>query len=162
MAFDGTFVRSLTWLLAVVHVIWGAALLAAAASWTVSAIRILPHMSSGTLHTNLPIVAMLAVTFAGPLLLLGLWLVALGRAIWRRDVAARTRVLWTHGVLLAPALLAVLVGIAELRAAERSAAHGGGLLGGIGLIPLVLGGALAALNIAALAAARYLLPSPGI
>ena len=66
----------------------------------------------------------------------------------------------THGLRLGPALLAVAVGIADLRAAERSAAHGGGLLGAIGLIPLILGGCLAILSASAVAATDSLLPSP--
>ena len=41
------------------------------------------------------------------------------------------------GFVIAAAL--ILHGLMALRAAERSAAHGGGLLGGYGLMPLALG-----------------------
>jgi hypothetical protein len=103
---------------------------------------------------------MFALTFAAPLASLGVWLLALARALWRRDLAVRGRLLWTHGLLLIPALAAVAFGIAALDAAERSAARGGGLLGGIGVIPLVLGGCLAVANMTAIVVAYYGLPVP--
>lgn len=45
----------------------------------------------------------------------------------------------THWAFLLIDVLLVAYGIFALRAAERSAARGGGLLGGIGLVPLGLG-----------------------
>jgi thiol:disulfide interchange protein len=139
--------------LAVVHTIFGFALLAVAGWWASATLRILPHMSTGTTLTNLPIVGMLALTFSAPLIALGVWMLALGRAVRRQDPGVRLRLLKTHSVLLVLSLAAMAVGIAELWAAERSAQHGGGLLGGIGLVPLGLGGCLAAVNVVALAGA---------
>jgi hypothetical protein len=48
--------------------------------------------------------------------------------------------------------------VSALQAAQRSAQRGGGLLGGLGLIPLVLGGFVGLLSAGALPAARYGLP----
>ena len=122
--------------LAVVHAICAMASLAIATWWAVAAFRILPHMSTGTIRTNLPSVAILALSFAGPFAALGAWMLSLGLAIWRCEPAVRTKLLVTHGLLLVPAVVAVAVGLADLDAARRSAEHGGGLLGAIGLIPL--------------------------
>jgi hypothetical protein len=145
---------------AAVHAVLAVALFALAAWWAVAAFRILSHMSTGAVLTNLPAAAMLALTFSGPSAALGVWMLALARALWRGDPAARARLLRTHSLLLLPALAAVAVGIIDLLAAQRSAAHGGGLLGAIGLIPLVFGGCLAALNVSAIAAVRYVMQSP--
>lgn len=134
-----------------VHTIVGVALLALAGWWAFATLQILPHMSTGTTLTNLPAVAMLALMFSAPLIALGIWILALGRAIRRQDPGVRLRLLQTHGVLLVLSLAAMAVGISQLWVAERSAQHGGGLLGGIGLIPLGLGGCLAAFNVVALA-----------
>ena len=48
-----------------------------------------------------------------------------------------------------------------LRAAEESAARGGGLLGGLGLIPIGLGVFLGCFSILTLVVARPLQPSTG-
>jgi hypothetical protein len=146
--------------LAVFHAVFAIAMLSAASWWAVAAFRILPHMSTGTVRSNLVPVAMLALTFSSPLAALGAWMLALARAIWRGDAEVRGRLLLTHGLLLVPALVAVAIGLADLEAARRSAAHGGGLLGGIGLVPLAIGGCLAVLNTSALIAACFLLRSP--
>src|SRR5215471_4777741 len=115
-------------ILAALHVACGLVLLGLAGWWAVSVFRTLPYMSTGTLRTNLPFAAMFALTFAGPLGALGVWLLVLARALWRREPTVRGRLLGTHGILLVPALAAVAIGLAELAAAERSAARGGGLL----------------------------------
>jgi ABC-type Fe3+ transport system permease subunit len=52
---------------------------------------------------------------------------------------------WTLRIALMAAVLLVAYGIFALRAAERSAADGGGLLGGFGFLPLGLGIVLGAL-----------------
>jgi hypothetical protein len=120
--------------------------------------RVLPHVKTGTARENLTAVTMLALVQCGPLAALGLWMLALGRAIRRGDPRLRRRLLRAHGLLLVVALAAMLVGVSALQAAERSAQRGGGLLGGLGLIPLVLGGFVELLSAGALAAARYGLP----
>jgi hypothetical protein len=139
--------------LAAVHAIVGLAFLAVAGWWTIATLQILPHMSSGTTLTNLPLVVPVALTFSMPFIALGVWMLLLARAALRGDRGLRRRLVRTHGVLLVWALAAIAVGIADLRAAEHSAQHGGGLLGGLGLIPLALGSGLAAFNVLALAGA---------
>jgi hypothetical protein len=91
-----------------------------------------------------------------PLLALGpIWLVVIGIQLCRSaNPGLCTRVRTTHFVTLAVALLLCFYGVFALRAAERSAAAGGGLLGGFGLIPLGIGIALAALSVASLGLVR--------
>jgi hypothetical protein len=139
--------------LAAAHTIFGFALLAVGGWWAFATLQILPHMSTGTIFTNLPMIAMLALTFSAPLVALGVWMMVLGRAVRRRARSVRLRLLQTHGVLLVVSLAAMAVGIADLWAAKRSAQHGGGLLGGLGLIPLGLGGIVGAFDVVALAGA---------
>ena len=78
-----------------------------------------------------------------PIMMIGpVWAIVLGVRMWkRRDVTTALR--RTHYTFLVIDALLVWSGIAMLRAAEASAARGGGLLGGIGLIPLTLGFILA-------------------
>lgn len=59
---------------------------------------------------------------------------------------------------LAMAALLVAYGIFALRAGARSAAHGGGLLSGFGLIPLGMGIILGIIAIATLIAIRVVRP----
>ncbi len=144
--------------LAFAHAVWGAALLTLAAWWTAATLRILPHMATGTVRENLPIAATVALAHSGPLVALGVWLIALGRATWRGDPGLRRRLLRTHALLLVPALASVFLGVSLLQAAQRSAARGGGLLGGLGLIPLALGAFVGLLNVCAIAAGVQLGP----
>jgi hypothetical protein len=75
-----------------------------------------------------------------PVLLLGpLWIIVLGVRLWRptaRVITHARRGAWI-GLVLGVAEMAY--GVSALRAAARSAARGGGLLGGIGLLPLGFG-----------------------
>ena len=101
--------RPILWMircLALGHYAWGIALLLLAAWFATSAFRILPHMSTGTIWTNLPKAMMLAVTQAGPLGMLGMWIVVLGHWTWTGHAGLRTALLWTHGLLLFPGFLA--------------------------------------------------------
>jgi len=145
--------------LAAIHTVFGLALLAVAGWWAIATFQILPHMSTGTTVTNLSVVAMLALTFSAPLIALGIWMLVLGRAARRNRRGLRALLLRTHGALLVLALASTAVGIAELRAAARSAQHGGGLLGGLGLIPLALGGCVAVFSLVALACAFGIQPA---
>ena len=77
------------------------------------------------------------IMMAGPV-----WAIVLGVRMWkRRDVTTALR--RTHYAFLVIDVLLIGSGIAMLRAAEESAARGGGLLGGIGIIPITIGCLLA-------------------
>jgi hypothetical protein len=125
--------------LAVGHFAWGAALFLVAIWFAVSAFRVVPQMSTGTPGRNLLTALMMAMMMVVPLGALGVWTVALGRWTWALKPQAFKMLLLTHGILLVPGSLAGANGILALRAAEKSAAHGGGLLGGLGMIPLAFG-----------------------
>ena len=122
----------------------------------VSAFRVL-----GVAHVVVGILLLPASMVFGlplaPLLALGpLWVAILGIRLWRP--AARVKVLlWrTHVVTAMLAVLLCAYGIFALRAAERSAAKGGGLLGAVGLLPLGLGMVLGVTAAASLWLARPL------
>src|SRR5262249_57379655 len=91
----------------------------------------------------LPLTLMFGLTPA-PVLALGpLWIVALGGGMWRHGADLGAAAGRTAGVALAVGLVSIAYGVVALRAAARSAAAGGGLLGGFGLLPLALGLAIA-------------------
>jgi hypothetical protein len=82
-----------------------------------------------------PALALLAVLAAFPLWVLTMAL----RAFRRLTPAAVSALRWTSFFEIACGLVLGISGIQALRAAERSAARGGGLLGAFGLLPLALG-----------------------
>jgi len=111
------------------------------------------------LHVTITLLLMLVVlAFAvvlAPLLLLGpIWGLVVGVRLWRQGAAAFAALRRVHWVYLAVDGLLVAYGIFALKAAEQSAARGGGLLGGIGIIPLGLGIVMACLSLIILAVAR--------
>jgi len=114
--------------LALLHFAWGLLLLLIATYFGVAMLRALPHLSSGTAWTNVPGVVLLAAAYALPLGTLGFWMIVLGRWAWTIRPRLRLALLITHGALLLPGTLAVVVGVYSMRAAERSTASGGGLL----------------------------------
>lgn len=144
--------------LAAVHTAFGAALLGVAAWWAVALLQILPHMKTGSPVANLAIVSMMALSQSGPLAAAGAWMLALGGGIRRRDPAVRTRLLRTHGMLFALGLAGIAIGVLQLEAAAESAARGGGLLGGFGVIPLGFGAAFAIFSALVLVTTYYALP----
>ena len=133
--------------LALGHIAWGLTLLLLAAWFAFSGFRVLPAMSRGVTAANLLAVLLFAVLLAGPFLALGAWTVLLGRQAWNGHPALRPRLLWTHGLSLPAGALAVGLGLNVWRAAERSAAHGGGLLGGLGIFPIGVGAGMIALAV---------------
>ena len=95
--------------LALAHYVWGLLLLLVATYFGVGMLRVLPHLSSGTVWTNLPGVLLLAATYALPLGSLGFWMLVLGRKTWTARQHLRRALLITHGLLLMPGALAVMV-----------------------------------------------------
>jgi hypothetical protein len=131
--------------LCVGHALWGLVLVLIASYVTRSAFSVLGYLSSGTVWTNLPMALILTVQLALPLALLGAWMLILARRLWSGRRPVRTALFVTHGILVAPGVLAIVIGIYALRAAEASAAKGGGLLGAWGFIPLGIGICIVAL-----------------
>jgi hypothetical protein len=75
-----------------------------------------------------------------PLLAIGsIWLMILGYRLWRQGDGVGVLLRRTHVVVVVVAVLLCAYGLFALRAAERSAAAGGGLLGAYGFLPLGLG-----------------------
>jgi hypothetical protein len=145
--------------LALAHFAWGLPLLVIATYFGVGVLRVLPHLSSGTVWTNLPGVLLLAVVYALPLGLLGFWMIVLGRWAWTLRPHLRLALLITHGVLLLPGTLAVIAGVHAMRAAERSTAGGGGLLSPLAALPLIFGVPVLVLALCSIAAALTVVPS---
>jgi hypothetical protein len=76
-------------------------------------------------------------------LLMAAWYCRIGWRTWRARPGWRAMLWRTHLATAIAGLCLVWTGIADVRAAARSAAHGGGLLGGLGEIVAGLGLALA-------------------
>ena len=110
------------------------------------------HVVVGLL--SLPLILFFGLTLA-PFLIGGpIWLMVLGGRLWRQGEGMGALLRRTHVVLLAVAALLGAYGLFALRAAEQSAAKGGGLLGAFGLLPLALGVMLGATAAASLCVAR--------
>jgi ABC-type Fe3+ transport system permease subunit len=110
------------------------------------------HVVIGLL--SLPFALILGLPFA-PLLIFGpIWLVVLGHRLWRQGDEVGGLLRWTHVVVLVVAALLCAYGLFALRAAEQSAARGGGLLGAFGLLPLALGVVLGTTAVVSLWVAR--------
>jgi len=98
----------------------------------------------GAAHITAAIGLLFVSTFLGcfslPVIVPALiWLAILGFRLWRPNTRLRTMLRYTHLVLAPLAILLVVYGLFALRAAQRSAEAGGGLLGAVGLIPIVTG-----------------------
>ena len=86
-----------------------------------------------------------------PIMLIGpVWAILLSRRLWRGDVTAIRALRRTHFVFLAIDALLIWYGFWMLKAAEESARRGGGLLGGLGVIPIGIGVFLAAFSVVTL------------
>ena len=83
-----------------------------------------------------------------------LWIMALGVLLWRPSPRVLSLLRRTHIIGAVIAVLLSVHGIQALRAAARSAAEGGGLLGGYGLIPIALGLLLGTSSMVSLIVAR--------
>lgn len=95
------------------------------------------HVLAGLLLR--PVALFFGVPLA-PLLACGsIWLMMLGYRLWREGDEVGALLRRTHVAVLVVAALLCAHGLLALRAAERSAAAGGGLVGAFGLLPLALG-----------------------
>jgi hypothetical protein len=100
-------------------------------------------------------VALVSAGILAPILLVGpIWGIVLGVRLWRSGAEVFAALRRTHWTFLLIDGLLVAYGIFALRAAERSAAQGGGLLGGFGLLPLGLGFVMACFSGVTLVMAR--------
>src|SRR5215510_13402494 len=79
-----------------------------------------------------------------------IWFTIVGARVWRRTPEWASLLRWTHAIVLAFGLSQVGCGWMAIGAAERSAAHGGGLLGGFGYVQAGVGLGLAALALLSL------------
>src|SRR5436190_21371788 len=86
--------------------------------------------------------AMYALIVVAPLVLGPIWFCVLGVWLWRPTRRLGAALVATHSVITIFAVLNVAFGIGALHAANRSAANGGGLLGGSGWLPISCGVAL--------------------
>jgi hypothetical protein len=84
--------------LALAHHALGMAFLLLAAWWTYSSLSVVPHMTLGTVWTNITIALGMAAKTAGPLAGLGVWMILLGRRIWRGHHGVRRALTLTHGL----------------------------------------------------------------
>jgi hypothetical protein len=122
--------------------------------------RLKPHESNsriflGVLHLFVALILLPATSFFGLVILpvflpVIIWLAILGIRILRPYRKVRKALLVTHSALVPIAVLLVFYGLYCLRAAQRSAEAGGGLLGAVGLIPIVMGALMGILAVVSL------------
>ena len=99
----------------------------------------------------------LAGGIVAPLLITGpVWAVVLGVRMWKRHPNTGRALRRTHAVFLVIDALLIWYGVWALRAGAESAARGGGLLSGFGVIPIVLGCGLALFSLTVLLLTRKL------
>ncbi|MDQ1256167.1 MAG: hypothetical protein QG656_763 [Candidatus Hydrogenedentes bacterium] len=139
--------------LAVGHAAWGLLILLFAAWFAASCSQVIPHMTSGAMWMNLLPALLLTITSVFPLAALGLWSLILGQRIWKRKPRLFTPLLVTHGLLLAPGVLAFTIGVCSLNMGTQSAANGGGLLSPLALFPLGFGIGMVILSIVSIVVA---------
>ena len=106
-------------------------------------------------------VALMPLTLAGglaaPLLIAGpVWAVVLGVRMWQRQPNVGRALRRTHAAFLVVDALLIWYGVWALRMGAESAARGGGLLSGIGIIPIALGCGLALFSLVVLVTTRQL------
>ena len=113
----------------------------------------------GVAHVLVAIVLLPTAMFLGfftiPVIVPGLiWLAVLGFRLWRPDRTIRTALQVTHAVVGPLAILLMVYGWFCLQAAQRSAEAGGGLLGAVGLIPIIMGTLAGSLSVVSLITAQ--------
>ena len=125
-----------------------------------------PFRILGVVHVIVGLLLLPLTLFFGlllaPVLLPGpVWIVMLGFRLWRPSARVGVLLRRTHCVGITIAALLCVYGVFALQAAERSAAAGGGLMGGFGLIPLGLGALLGVTAVPSLWLARRLTSAVG-
>ena len=145
--------------LALAHFVWGGLLLLCGIFFGISMLRIVPHLSTSSVWTNLPGVLLVAAGYALPPGSLGFWMLVLGRWTWTARQHLRLALLITHGLLLMLGTLAVVVGVHAMHAAERSTASGGGIMSPLAALPLLFGIPVLVLALCAIAVALIMPPS---
>lgn len=151
----------IAWILAVGHIACGVAL-ALLGVWSGGSLfKVLPHMSTGNIWTNLPTVLTMALSIGAPLALIGVWFTVLGSRMWTGHPNVWISVLRTHRPLLILGCLAVAYGIIAIGAAQSSAAKGGGLMGGFGIFPLTFGVCISSMSLLSIIVAKIELRSRG-
>lgn len=93
----------------------------------------------------------LAAGLAAPLLLAGpVWAVVLAVRMWKRQPNVGAALRRTQAAFLVIDALLIWYGLWALRMGAESAARGGGLLSGIGIVPIALGCGLAMFSVVVL------------
>ena len=112
--------------LALAHFTWGISLILLAAWFAASALLVLPHMSTGTIWTNLPTALTMASIPSFPLGSLGTWIIILGCRIWTGHAGLRKSLITTHLILLVPGAISAAVGLfsTACRSKERRRRRG--------------------------------------
>jgi hypothetical protein len=105
-------------------------------------------------HIVIAILLAPITVFAPPLLAGPAWAIWLGVRLWRSEPGVIRTLRRTHYTFLVLDALLISYGFMALRAAEESAKRGGGLLGGFGLIPILIGVVLAMFSILTLLLTR--------
>ena len=94
----------------------------------------------------------LAAGLLAPVFVIGpAWGAMLGVRLWKLAPNVIVQLRRTHAVFLAVDVVIIWTGFWMLEAGERSAARGGGLLSGIGALPIALGVFLACFSLVTLA-----------
>jgi hypothetical protein len=123
-------------------------------NFRLSALRML-----GIVHIVVGILGLALTTFFGLLVtpIFGpgaVWMIVLGCRLWNPTERVLAHVRATHRVLLVIAGLSLWYGYVTYQAAERSAAMGGGLLGGFWILPAGFGIVMAVVSLISLLLAR--------
>lgn len=142
--------------LAAGHVIWGTVLLLVATLFGLGMTHVYVQQLTGIAWTDLPGLLLLVGAYVIPLAGLGLWMVVLGYWSWTLRFCLRTALCLTHGIMLLPGSLAVILGVYAMRAAERSTEGGGGLMSPLAVLPLLFGIPVLVLSLCSIAAALAL------
>ena len=126
-------------ILAFVHFLYAIVLFSGALWLAVSAFKIIPYMTCGTVFTNIPNALFIGFTQGAPLILAALLFSAAGWGIWSHYWLIKKYLLWFHGLSIIFSAGLIIIGIHAVKAAEASCAKGGGILSPIAWVPIIIG-----------------------